>query len=166
MLIILNNQNNTPHLSIWKFVEKSVAMEDIFTILLIDDDKSVRLFLQRVLQKKMEALVIEATNGSDGIQYINEFKPDLVFIDLMMPGLGGLEVIEVIRIHPEVKDTPFVVVTSVDNRDMIASLAEYKILDYILKPMDILHTGIRIKKLIEKNKHLFKRKLPIFIESK
>lgn len=141
-------------------------MEDNFTILLIDDDKSVRLFLQRILQKKMNALVIEATNGSEGIQYINEFKPDLVFIDLMMPGLGGLEVIEVIRIHPEVKDTPFVVVTSVDNRDMIASLAEYKILDYILKPMDILHTGIRIKKLIEKNKHLFKRKLPVFLESK
>jgi sigma-B regulation protein RsbU (phosphoserine phosphatase) len=141
-------------------------MDDLFTILIIDDDKTVRLFLQRILQKKMQARVIEASNGTDGIQYITEFKPDLVFIDLMMPGLGGIEVIEVIRIHPEVKDTPMVVVTSVDTRETIASLAGLKILDYILKPMDILHTGIRIRKLIEDNQGLFRRKLPVFIENK
>ncbi len=138
-------------------------MDDIFTILLVDDDKTVRFFLKRVLQKKMDVRIIEAANGSEGIMMITEYKPDLVFIDLMMPGLGGVEVIEVMRIHQEFKDTPFVVLTAIDDRDIIAKLAGLKILDYMLKPMDIHHTGVRVRKLIEDNEKLFKRKLPTFI---
>src|SRR5205085_9533524 len=72
-------------------------------------------------------LIGEASDGNDAVRLIDEIRPDLVFLDVRMPGLTGLQVLEAIKHDPEVVFT-----TAYDSHAVTAF--ELEALDYILKP--------------------------------
>ena len=71
------------------------------TILLVDDDESIQLLYQEVL-REAGYLVESAFNGEEGLVKFKELDPDLVILDIQMPGLNGIEVLRQIKmINPE-----------------------------------------------------------------
>lgn len=80
-------------------------------ILIIDDDETARYTLASFASRPGTE-IIAAQNGTEGISRTNHHHPDLVFLDLMMPGIGGHEVLHRLRSDPSTANIPVIVVTS------------------------------------------------------
>jgi two-component system alkaline phosphatase synthesis response regulator PhoP len=119
-------------------------------ILIIDDEEDIRELLSYNLKK--EGFIVEsAENGETGLAILNSFKPQLVLLDVMMPGMDGIEVCEAIRSKEGFQHTLVCFLTA-RNEDysQIAGL-EAGADDYVSKP-------IRPKVLISRIKALLRRK--------
>ncbi|MBN2238723.1 MAG: response regulator [Dehalococcoidales bacterium] len=73
------------------------------TILVVDDEQNMCMILRRILEKA-EYKVMVASDGEKAIEIVNESKPDVILLDLMMPGMNGREVCQIVRkISPDTK---------------------------------------------------------------
>lgn len=93
-------------------------------ILIIEDDPLVSRMYDKVLSA--EGFDVEiAKDGSEGIEKVKTVKPDLVFCDIMMPRMNGIEVLEALKTDPETKDIPVVMLTNLaGTQDAEATLAK------------------------------------------
>jgi CheY-like chemotaxis protein/two-component sensor histidine kinase len=82
-------------------------------ILIIDDEPVDRYILVRLLEQQ-PCIVEQAASGLEGLKILQEIKPDLIFLDLNMPGLSGYEVLNHIKAHPATRNIPVAVVTSAE----------------------------------------------------
>lgn len=80
-----------------KSVQTSAANAAKQTVLVVDDDESMRTLLRRMLERTGCFTVITATNGQDGMERFTEQPVDIVVTDMMMPVLDGVELIRVLR---------------------------------------------------------------------
>lgn len=81
-------------------------------IAVIEDNPDAARLIRRILQAQGDFLIDEAVNGRDGLQLIKETRPNLVILDLMMPGINGFAVVEAMKADPELKETPVIVITA------------------------------------------------------
>ncbi len=81
-------------------------------VVIIEDDPDARRLLRRVLQARGEYQIFEAEGGQEGIELVRRHRPDLVLLDLMMPGVDGFEVLETIRADEALDDTRIIVITA------------------------------------------------------
>ena len=86
-------------------------------ILIIDDEENFCNLVKKNVEKTNEFEVHVATNGDDGIKSIKEIKPDLILLDIIMPGLDGGDVVSLIRSDNSIKNTPIVFLTSLVRKD-------------------------------------------------
>lgn len=114
--------------------------------LIIDDERLARTELKRLLAPFKEIKVIgEAVNADDALEKIQQLKPNLLFLDIQMPGKSGFEMLE------ELDSVPIVIfVTAYDEYALKAF--EYNALDYLLKPIEPKRLEETINKLIEKKR--------------
>ncbi len=104
-------------------------------ILIIDDSELMVRLISDILQAANYA-VVSASNGEDGIKAVREEKPDLVLLDVVMPGLDGFEVCKVLRDDESNNLMPILMITSQDNEyDKLTGL-ELGADDYIIKPFN------------------------------
>jgi two-component system LytT family response regulator len=97
-------------------------------VLLIDDESAGRKLIKQYLENYPELVLIgEANNGVDAIKAANEFKPDLLFLDIQMPGMNGFEVLTHLNEIPQV-----IFSTAYDQYALKAF--EVHAVDYLLKP--------------------------------
>lgn len=82
-------------------------------IMFIDDSSTIRKSAQLFLQGTQYELVM-VENGFDALGEIYAHRPDLIFVDLMMPKLGGYETCQMVKSHPDFKDIPIVFLSSKD----------------------------------------------------
>jgi signal transduction histidine kinase len=80
-------------------------------LLLIDDDESARYLLKKMLGR-LPWIVDEAASGEEGIRRAREARPNLILLDLRMPGLSGFETLSRLKSDPLTRETPVIVVTS------------------------------------------------------
>ncbi|MFA5224911.1 MAG: response regulator [Candidatus Omnitrophota bacterium] len=90
-------------------------------ILIIDDEENFCNLVKKNVEKTNEFEVYTATNGDDGIKLIKEVKPDLILLDIIMPGLDGGDVVSLIRSDESIKDTPIVFLTSLVRKDEVGA---------------------------------------------
>jgi two-component system LytT family response regulator len=107
-------------------------MSTHLTVLIADDERPARSFLSALLRQHTEVQIVgEAADGTSAVQLIESLRPDLVFLDLQMPELDGLEVVRLLK--PETM--PLVVfVTAYDHYAVRAF--EANAVDYLLKPVE------------------------------
>jgi two-component system cell cycle response regulator len=110
-------------------------MEYQSRILVVDDGKAIRDSLRAILEKENYE-VLEAEDGSSGLQLIKVEKPDLVLLDLVMPGLDGLKVCRAVKSDPELNKIPILMTTSKGEKEDIILGLESGADDYIVKPFD------------------------------
>ena len=110
-------------------------------VVIVDDEKSGRKLISEYLQNHKNLIVVgEANNGVDAIKIINEFTPDLVFMDIQMPGLTGFDVLEHLKVLPTI-----IFSTAYDTYALQAF--EVHAVDYLLKPYTRERFDLAIKKL-------------------
>ena len=114
--------------------------------LIIDDERLARTELKRLLAPFKEIKVVgEAVNADDALEKIQQLKPDLLFLDIQMPGKTGFEMLE------ELDSVPIVIfVTAYDEYALKAF--EHNALDYLLKPIEPKRLEETVNKLIEKKR--------------
>ncbi len=87
------------------------GLQDLGKVLLVDDDSNARLILRGALEK-FKAEIFEVENGQLAIEHISKDKPNLIFLDLMMPVMNGFEVVNILKQSPEWQDIPVIINTS------------------------------------------------------
>lgn len=104
-------------------------------ILVVDDDQNVR-FLTRQCLEAESMIVVEASNGFEAIDVFVRERPDLVFMDVEMPGMTGLEACQRIRELPQGESIPIMIVTGSDDRQSIDQGFEAGATQYRTKPVN------------------------------
>ncbi len=100
-------------------------------VLVIDDDEDQRTLMTRFLHREGFRVQV-AGDGRRGLQLARSLHPRAILLDVMMPGIDGWSVLSEIKADPNLAGTPVVMVTSVDQRSLAASLGAS---DYMLKPV-------------------------------
>jgi DNA-binding response OmpR family regulator len=104
-------------------------------LLVVDDNKDIRELLKHILTLN-GFNVQEAAEGVTALRLINEARPDLVLLDVMMPGLSGYDVVEKVREHPdiEVSEVPILMITAKSQIADVESGMASGANDYLIKP--------------------------------
>jgi sigma-B regulation protein RsbU (phosphoserine phosphatase) len=114
------------------------------TLLVVDDDELNRDMLSRRLTKEGYRVLV-AKNGTIALAVVAESAVDLVILDVMMPGLSGLEVLEILRKSHTTTELPVIMATAKDeSRDIVEAL-ELGANDYVTKPLDFPVVMARIE---------------------
>lgn len=115
-------------------------------ILIVDDDVHISNMLYEIL-KKENFRVSRAYSGTEALLFLSNEKPDLILLDLMLPGLSGEEIIE------KIKEIPVIVISAKDDVNDKVNLLITGACDYITKPFDTKELIARIKVQFRKNKY-------------
>src|SRR6056297_3295730 len=103
-------------------------------ILSVDDFSTMRRIVKNILKQLGYTNVDEAENGAAGIEAMREKKYDLVISDWNMPVKTGIEFLKEVRSDPELKDTPFLMVTAEAEKDNVVEAMQAGVSNYVLKP--------------------------------
>jgi two-component system alkaline phosphatase synthesis response regulator PhoP len=103
-------------------------------ILIADDEPDILSFLRYNLEKE-NYWVYAATNGNDALKMALKVNPNLVILDVMMPGLNGIETCRAMRNLPMLRSTPIAILTAMNEQQSEATCLEAGANDYITKPI-------------------------------
>lgn len=115
------------------------------SLLLIVDDTPANLRLLSHVLSKEGYKYVEATNGEEALKLAQEHVPDLILLDIMMPGMDGFEVIKKIKSNDSLEDIPIIFLSSLTETDDKVQGFKYGGVDYITKPFQKEETLARIK---------------------
>ena len=117
-------------------------------ILIVDDEMSIVLPIQfLMLQQGYNVMVAE--RGEDALDLIYKYKPDLVLLDIMLPGIDGYEVCEILRLNPEYRDIKIIFLTAKGREVEIAKGLALGADAYITKPYSNSELVAKVKELLE-----------------
>ena len=102
--------------------------------ILVVDDQAANLRVVGMLLTRQGYEVIAATTGEEALALYAEDPPDLILLDMMMPGMDGFEVMEALRAHATPLRAPVVFVTAAHDRDLLLRAFEAGVVDYVTKP--------------------------------
>lgn len=114
-------------------------------VMIVDDEPLnvtvVRKFLQRAGYQRFE----EVTDSREAIARIYSQAPDVLLLDLMMPGVSGLEILETLRSDPQMDNLPVLILTASSNRDTRAEALNLGATDFLSKPVDPVELAPRVR---------------------
>ena len=116
------------------------------TILLAEDDPSIAQMLQRALGVRYDVAV--ASDGPGALTRAAELAPDLLLLDVAMPGLDGFGVVERLRGLPIFKNTPVIFITAQATADVNLRALQMGASDFITKPFRLSHVLDKIKQAL------------------
>ncbi|MDD5281868.1 MAG: response regulator [Candidatus Omnitrophica bacterium] len=94
-------------------------------VVIIDDEENFCKLAKKNIEQTGEFEVHIAINGDDGIRLAKEIKPDLILLDIIMPGMDGADVVSLIRSDTNIKDTPIVFLTSLVREEEASSQSNF-----------------------------------------
>lgn len=122
--------------------------------LIVDDERLARVELGRLLKKFPAVQVVgEAVNAEDAIEKINQLQPDLIFLDIQMPGKTGFDLLE------ELDKAPTVIFTTAYDEYALKAF-EFNALDYLLKPIEEKRLEEAIKRVTDRASAAVQAMLP------
>ena len=116
----------------------------MYTVLAIDDDKTTLSLLEAQLSS-LGFSVSTVSSSVKGIEIAKSFNPDVILLDLMMPGMDGISVISSLRKDKITKDIPVIVISSKHERESVIAVMRHGVSDYIVKPYDPDRLAAKIK---------------------
>lgn len=116
------------------------------TCLIIDDEKLARDLLREFLESFPQIEILgECSKGSDAVEQIDKLKPDLIFLDVQMPGMTGFDVLD------EIIHEPYVIFTTAYDQYAIKAF-EKNAVDYLLKPLDQERFKLAVERALQRKK--------------
>jgi len=113
------------------------------TIMIVDDTEMNIDILVEALQDDYELIV--AINGLEALELIEEQKPDLILLDIMMPDMDGYEVLKRIKEKPELAPIPIILLSAITDSDSKNKGFSLGAVDYVTKPFEIVEVKARVK---------------------
>lgn len=117
-------------------------------ILLIEDDTIEVMKLKRAIKKlDMDHELIEAKNGEEALKLLNDHSilPDIIFLDLNMPKINGLEFLKILKRDKILRFLPTIMLTTSSNRKDILACYDTGVAGYIIKPLKYDHYVLKIE---------------------
>jgi len=121
-------------------------------VLIVDDEYAGRETLQSVLEGEGYQLEM-AENGFQAIEKAKNLQPDVILLDVMMPGMTGFEVCQRIRNDPQVAEIPIIILTALDDRDSLLNALKAGADDFISKPFDRYELRARLIGITRLNRY-------------
>jgi two-component system LytT family response regulator len=116
------------------------------TCLIIDDEKLARDLLREFLESFPQIEIIgECSKGKEAVEQINKLTPDLIFLDVQMPGMNGFDVLD------EIEHEPYVIFTTAYDQYAIKAF-ERNAVDYVLKPLDQERFRLAVDRALKRKK--------------
>ena len=106
-------------------------------MLYVEDNPSNTMLMRRIFTRRPQVRLLVANDGDAGLAMVSEHRPDLVLLDLHLPGRSGEEVLAGIRLDPAISATPVVIVTAGLTPGLERRLADAGATDFMAKPVDI-----------------------------
>jgi CheY-like chemotaxis protein len=103
-------------------------------VLVCDDDNATRFAVKRMLTQHFPCTITECTDGVQALQAIGKEKFAFILLDIEMPAMSGIEVLELLRESPATKDLPVIVLSNVRDDRVVRHLLKLGVSDYVLKP--------------------------------
>jgi len=114
-------------------------------ILIVDDQYGIRILLLEVFSKE-GYLTFQAANGKDALEIVKRESPDIVLLDMKIPGMDGLEILKHIKkIDPEMK---VIMMTAYGELDMLKEANNYGVITHFTKPFDIEQLRLTVKQIL------------------
>ena len=121
-------------------------------ILIVDDEYIGRETLQSVLEGEGYELEM-AENGLQAIEKAKKLLPDVILLDVMMPGMTGFEVCQRIRSDPQIAEIPIIILTALDDRESLLNALKAGADDFISKPFDRFELRARLLGITRLNRY-------------
>lgn len=114
------------------------------TSVLIVDDIPINVTLIEKMLKPFHFVIEKANDGQTALDIVADNKPDLILLDLMMPGINGYDVIKQLRAKEETKQLPIIVISALNSNEDVVKGYDLGANDFLTKPiiMDRLHTSV------------------------
>jgi signal transduction histidine kinase len=122
------------------------------TILIVDDNASARETLVAMLEGQGYEIEL-AKDGFQALQILNQLQPDLILLDVMMPGMDGFEVCRRIRVTHLLAEVPIIMITALDDRASLVTGIESGADDFLSKPVDRYELQARVHTILRLNRY-------------
>ncbi len=117
-------------------------------LLIVDDEPNAVVPIQFLMEQQGYKVMI-AERGEDALDLIYQYKPDLVLLDIMLPGINGFEVCEIIRLNPEYRSIKIIFLTALGREEQIAKGLALGADAYITKPYSNDELVAIVKEVLE-----------------
>jgi len=118
-------------------------------ILIVDDEPNIVVPIQFLMEQQGYRVMI-AERGEDALDLIYQYKPDLVLLDIMLPGIDGYEVCEIVRLNPNFRKVEIIFLTAKGHEEEIAKGLALGADADITKPFSNTELVAKVKELLEK----------------
>lgn len=117
-------------------------------ILIVDDEAKFVEVLKEALEQKEEYQVFTALDGEEGLVKAMVEKPDLILLDIVMPGKDGKEVLQILKENKDTKLIPVIMITAQGATSSIFESEDLKAADYLIKPFEFEDLIYLIKRFL------------------
>ncbi len=121
-------------------------------VLIVDDEPTALATLEAILSGDGYQLEY-ATSGSIAIEKAEQLQPDLILLDVMMPGMNGFEVCQRLRATPRLAEVPIIILTALDDRSSRLQGIEAGADDFLLKPVDRQELRLRVRTILRLDRY-------------
>ena len=116
-------------------------------ILVVEDETHIQRLIKLILEKH-NMQVVTVSNGEDALQYLNSGNiPSLILLDILMPGIDGLQVLRTIKSNASTKDIPVIMLTALAQETVVLKGIQLGAQDYIRKPFHPQELVRRVSKV-------------------
>jgi CheY-like chemotaxis protein len=120
-----------------------------YTVLIIEDEAALQEAARLKLKKEgVETIVVGS--GEDGLKILQSRKPDLIWLDILLPGMNGLEFLRRVRENPETKDLPVLILSVSSGQEKVKQAFAMNVIDYLVK------SEYTIENVVKKVKNILK----------
>lgn len=118
-----------------------------YKILSVDDSRTIRMIVKKAFSA-FECELHEAENGSEGLALASKIVPDLIVLDITMPVMTGVEMLNRMKEDDKLKDVPVIMLTAESGKDNVMSIVKLGVSDYIVKPFKGEQLIDRVKNIL------------------
>ncbi len=119
------------------------------SILLIDDEKHLSTVIQACLEKLGGWIVLKASSGSEGLRKANTEQPDAILLDIMMPDIDGVTLLQKLQESPTTQSIPVILLTAKVQQNNYKQYSQLPIIGVIAKPFDPLTLAEQVAKALK-----------------
>ena len=119
-------------------------------ILIVDDELTSRRIMTRIIRNQWDCNILFADDGSEALKVMLKEYPSLVILDIIMPFMNGIQVLQTMRKSAKLAKMNVLACTGVDDSKIVKQILKYGVLDYMIKPINKEAFIAKLTKLFEK----------------
>jgi len=127
-----------------------MAIDKNMKVLVVDDFSTMRRIVKNILRQLEFTNIIEADDGSTGLEVLQKEKVGIIISDWNMPKMTGLELLKAVRVDDALKDIPFLMVTAEAQQENIIEAVKAGVSNYIVKPFTAETLSQKIEQVFNK----------------